>query len=217
MLLDFLLHPDKALLGLAVELGPWLYVLVFLIIFSETGLVVAPFLPGDSFLFALGSLTALASGDSGSVLSLSLLSAVLISATFLGDNTNYFIGKKIGIYLFTNDSSRLFNKKYLLNAQVFYARHGKKAIVLARFVPVARTFVPFVAGMASVPYRTYIFYSVAGALLWTQSLLWMGHYFGQIEYVKNNYYLVIIFILFLSILPALLAWAGSIPALINRK
>ncbi len=186
-------------------MGPWLYALIFAIVFCETGLVVTPFLPGDSLLFALGSMTALPDSQ----VSLLSLSLVLMLATFLGDNVNYFIGKHVGPRIFQSKTSRFFNQNYLKQTQYFYEKHGKKAVILARFIPIVRTFVPFVAGIGRMRYLHYLSYSVIGALLWTQSFLWAGHLFGELELIKKHFQIVILCVIIISIAPALIAWGRA--------
>ncbi len=187
---------------LSQSMGSWLYALIFAIIFCETGLVVTPFLPGDSLLFALGSMTALPDTQ----VDFLTLSLVLVAATFLGDNANYFIGKTIGPRIFQSKTSRFFSLKHLHRTQEFYQKHGRKAVVLARFVPIVRTFVPFIAGVGRMPYLQYLGFSMLGSLLWTQGFLWAGYSFGELELVKHNFQLVIIGVIVLSVAPALIAW-----------
>ena len=190
---------------LSQMLGPWLYALVFVIVFCETGLVVTPFLPGDSLLFALGSLTSLP----GAQVNMLILSLGFILATFAGDNLNYYIGKKFGPRVFQNTSAKFFNPDHLRRTHEFYERHGKKAVVLARFIPIVRTFVPFVAGIAQMPYGQYLAFSVIGSLLWTQSFLWAGNIFGEMEFIKQNFQIVILAVIFISVLPGLITWYRS--------
>lgn len=188
-------------LGLWAQIyGPWLYLGLFLIIFAETGLVVAPFLPGDSLLFAVGALTSLELGG----LSLGLLSILLVLAALLGDNLNYRIGSYLGPKVFVQERSLFFSRKHLERTQNFYSKHGTKAVVMARFVPIVRTFVPFVAGVGRMPFKKYLFFSFFGAVLWTQIFLWAGHLFGQAPAVKRHFHFVIFGVIFLSILPVLI-------------
>jgi len=186
-------------------MGAWLYAIIFLIIFSETGLVFAPFLPGDSLLFALGSLTALPSSG----VDFLTLSVLLMFATFFGDNVNYFVGKKLGPKIFSSQKNNFFNTNHLLKTKGFYEKHGKKAVILARFVPIVRTFAPFVAGIGQMPYMQYLGYSIFGALLWTQSFLWAGNLFGELEVIKRNFQLVILVVIAISMLPIFWAWIKS--------
>lgn len=197
-LLDIILHLDKHLAALSVEYGIWLYTILFLIIFAETGLVVTPFLPGDSLLFAVGALCATGS------LNVFIVLALLIIAAILGDTLNYTIGHKLGLKPFEKGNSRIFKKSYLEKTEHFYEKYGGKTIIIARFIPIVRTFAPFVAGVGSMRYSTFIGYNVAGALLWIISLVLAGYFFGNIEIVKKNFSLVVIMIIIISILPAII-------------
>lgn len=181
------------------QMGPWIYVLMFLIIFAETGLIVTPFLPGDSLLFALGALTAIEGG-----LSLTALIVLLIVAAILGDAVNYSIGRWFGLRLFTNPNSRIFNPSHLAKTQRFYDKHGGKTIVLARFMPIVRTYAPFVAGMSRMSYSQFGFYNVTGGVVWILSFLLAGHFFGNIPQVKTNFHYVIGAIIVISVLPAVI-------------
>jgi len=198
-LVDLLLHLDQHLNEWAATLGPWLYAVLFLIVFCETGLVVTPFLPGDSLLFAVG---ALASID-GSPLSLPLVALVLIVAAVTGDAVNYSIGSYLGPAVFTSERSRLLDKRHLVRTQLFYERHGGKTIFLARFVPIIRTFAPFVAGIGRMRYGYFATYNVTGALTWVLSLLLAGYFFGQLPIVKRNFEIVILGIIVISLVPVL--------------
>jgi membrane-associated protein len=182
---------------LAAELGPWTYLLLFAIVFCETGLVVTPFLPGDSLLLAVGALAAI----DGSPLSLPLLLILLFTAAIAGDNVNYWIGYRVGPRVFSSERSWLFNKKYLLRAQEFYEKYGGKAIVLARFVPIIRTFAPFVAGIGRMKYRWFLFYSLTGGAVWVLLFVLGGYAFGNVPVVKRNFHLVIFAVIFVSLLP----------------
>ncbi len=177
-------------------MGPWIYVILFAIIFSETGLVIFPFLPGDSLLFAVGALTAVEGA-----LDFKISAAVLVFASILGDSTNYWIGRGGGRKLFTNPHSRIFNPKHLESTQEFYRRHGRRTIFLARFLPIFRTYAPFVAGLGRVDYARFVTYSVSGSFVWIGLFLFVGNRFGNMEAVKSNFHLVIIAILFLSAVP----------------
>lgn len=194
---DFIRHIDKHLVEMAQTLGPGLYVVLFLIVFAETGLVVTPFLPGDSLLFAVGVLCAM----EGSPLNLVVACIVLLVAAVLGDAVNYHIGRVVGPKVFTSQTSRLLNKKHLVRTQLFYEKHGPKTIIIARFVPIVRTFAPFVAGIGQMQYRRFFVYNVAGAMLWVLLLVPLGYVFADTEIVKNRFELVIFAIIFLSILP----------------
>ena len=203
--LDVFLHLDAHLNEWAIALGPWLYVVLFLVVFCETGLVVTPFLPGDSLLFAIG---ALASID-GSPISLPLMVVLLIAAAVLGDAVNYSIGSYVGPAVFTSERSRLLNPEHLRRTQEFYARHGRKTIFLARFVPIVRTFAPFVAGIGRMSYPVFAAWNVTGGFVWVVSLTLAGYFFGEIPVVKNNFETVILAIIGISVLPILLEYLRS--------
>jgi membrane-associated protein len=196
-LLDVFLHLDAHLGEWAGVLGPWLYLVLFLIVFCETGLVVTPFLPGDSLLFAAGALCAL----DGSPLSVGPLAVLLIVAAVSGDAVNYAIGSYLGPAVFTSEHSRFLNRQHLIRTQQFYARHGGKTIFLARFVPIVRTFAPFVAGIGRMRYAYFATYNVTGALAWVLSFLVAGYWFGQIPTVKRNFHIVIVAIIVISVMP----------------
>jgi membrane-associated protein len=197
--LDVLLHLDAHLNDWAAALGPWLYLVLFAVVFCETGLVVTPFLPGDSLLFAVGALASLA----GSPLSLPGLIALLIAAAVLGDAANYAIGHYLGPAVFTSERSRIFNRRHLVRTQEFYARHGRKTIFLARFVPIVRTFAPFVAGIGRMCFAVFAMWNVSGAVTWVVGLTLAGYFFGQIPIVKNHFETVILAIVAISLMPIL--------------
>jgi membrane-associated protein len=196
-ILDIFLHLDAHLNEWAGSLGAWLYLLLFLIIFCETGLVVTPFLPGDSLLFAVGALAATA----GSPLSLPWLLVLLTVAAILGDAANYTIGFHVGPKVFCSESSWLLNKQHLLRTQRFYERHGGKTIILARFIPIIRTFAPFVAGIGRMHYPRFALFNVTGGIGWVASFLVLGYWFGNLPGVKKNFQYVILAIIFISVLP----------------
>ena len=179
------------------SLGPLAYGGLFLIIFVETGVVVMPFLPGDSLLFTVG---ALAAGEKPAF-SLGVLYPLLMAAALLGDNCNYFLGKKFGRGLFNNPNSKLFKRENLVKTEAFFAKHGPKAIIMARFVPIVRTFMPFVAGMGAMTYGRFLMFSVMGAILWVGICVTGGYFFGNIPFVKKNFELVLIGIIAVSVLP----------------
>jgi membrane-associated protein len=181
----------------AGAMGPWLYVVLFLIIFCETGLVVMPFLPGDSLLFAVG---AIAAAD-GSPINVVLTILLLIAAGILGDAVNYAIGKKMGPAVFKRDDSRWLNKRHLEKTHEFYERHGGKTIIIARFAPIIRTFAPFVAGIGKMTYARFALFNVTGAILWVCTFIIAGYAFGNIPAVKRNFQFVIIGIIVVSLLP----------------
>ena len=197
---EIAVHLDTHLAQFVAEHGAWVYALLFTIIFIETGLVVWPFLPGDSLLFVTGAIAAAGGMDIATVM------AVLVAAALCGDNVNYGIGRWIGPRIFQYEKSRWFNPAHLKRAHAFYERHGGKTIILARFLPIVRTYVPFVAGIGAMPYARYIGFCVAGALLWVGSLCTAGYFFGNLPVVKNNLSTVIVLIVLVSITPGLAAW-----------
>ena len=198
--LDLFLHLDQHLNEWAGIFGPWLYLVLFLIIFCETGLVVTPFLPGDSLLFAIGALASI----EGSPLSLPLIAILLITAAVLGDAVNYAIGSYLGPMVFSSDRARLLNRRHLERTHEFYERHGGKTIFLARFVPIIRTFAPFIAGIGRMSYRFFAAYNVTGAISWVLAFLLAGYWFGQLPTVKRNFHIVILAIIAISLLPMLI-------------
>ncbi len=195
--IDIVLHLDKHLQMLVQNYGTWVYLILFAIVFCETGLVVTPFLPGDSLLFVAGALAA-AGG-----LNVHLLVVLLIIAAILGDAVNYSIGRYLGPKVFHDEGSRFLNRAYLNKAHEFYERHGGKTIIIARFIPIIRTYAPFVAGIGSMLYPRFAMFNVVGAVIWVVSLAYAGFFFGNIPWVKSNLSLVIITIIILSILPAI--------------
>ena len=194
-LIDFILHIDQHLVEISAQYGVWIYAVLFLIIFCETGLVVTPFLPGDSLLFAAGGIAAVGS------MNIHVMVALLLAAAILGDATNFMIGKFFGRKLFANPDSKIFRQLYLEKTHAFYEKHGGKTIIIARFVPIVRTFAPFVAGMGSMHYGTFIRYNIIGAVLWVLSFSYAGYFFANIPVVKNNLALVMVAIIVISILP----------------
>jgi membrane-associated protein len=199
--ISFILHVDVHLLELFNQYGLWIYGILFLIIFCETGLVVTPFLPGDSLLFATGALVV------GTTLDVNVMALVVLTAAILGNIVNYTIGHFFGEQLFRNPNSKIFRRDYLQKAQDFYARHGGKTIVMTRFVPIIRTFAPFAAGMSAMTYKRFLVYNVVGALLWVGIFLYAGYYFGNLPIVRKNFTLLIFGILILSVLPIVIeAW-----------
>lgn len=202
---DVILHLDKHLDAIIRDFGNWTYVIFFAVIFMETGLVVTPFLPGDSLLFAVGAFAAIGSLD------VRLLLALLIVAAIAGDTVNYWAGFFVGPKVFNKEKSLLLNKEHLHRTHRFYERYGGKTIILARFVPIIRTFAPFVAGIGSMNYRTFIVYNVTGGSGWVALFVLGGYFFGNIPIVKNNFSVVIFAIIFISILP------GVIEFLRHRK
>jgi membrane-associated protein len=195
--LDRVLHLNVYLPLWADEMGPWVYLILFAVIFCETGLVVTPILPGDSLLFAVGAVIALPT----STLNLPLMLAVLIAAAVLGDAVNYYLGFKIGPAVFRSEKSWLFNKKHLLRTQQFYEKYGGKTIILARFMPIIRTFAPFVAGIGKMEYRRFFVYNATGGAAWVLICVLSGYYFGGIEFIQKNFELVIVAIVLISVMP----------------
>jgi membrane-associated protein len=204
-LLEVVRHLDEHLARLSAQMGGWLYTLLFAIIFAETGLVIFPFLPGDSLLFAVGALVAV----EGSGLSLPLMTALLLVAAIAGDATNYFIGRAVGPRVFSKEDSWLLNKKHLLKAEAFYRRHGGKAIFLARFAPLLRTFAPFVAGIGRMNLVRFWFFNISGGICWVVGFLLAGYFFGNIPAVKRNFEFVILGIIVVSLLPVVVEWYRS--------
>jgi membrane-associated protein len=191
---DFVLHIDQHLLDLATAYGAWIYAILFLIVFLETGVVVTPLLPGDSLLFAAGALAA------AGVLDIRIVIAVLTVAAIIGDNMNYWIGRTVGPRVFT-ETSRWLKREHLLRTQRFYEKHGGKTVVIARFVPIVRTFAPFVAGVGRMRYARFLAFDVAGGFLWVWGFGLLGYFFGNQPIVKENFGLAIIGIIVISLLP----------------
>jgi membrane-associated protein len=182
------------------QLGPWLYVILFAVIFAETGLVITPFLPGDSLLFAIGAACAI----DGSPLSITILVPLLIVAAVVGDAVNYAVGAKLGPAVFTSETSRFLNRKHLHRTRDFYDRYGGKTIIIARFIPIIRTFAPFVAGIGKMSYSRFFSFNVVGAILWVALMTIAGKVFGELEIVKKRFHVVIFAIIFISVLPAII-------------
>ena len=194
-LIDFILHIDQHLIELTQTYGLWIYAILFLIVFCETGLVVTPFLPGDSLLFAAGTVAALGG------MNVHMAAALLLAAAVIGDAANFAVGKYFGEKLFAKPDSRVFKREYLDKTHAFYEKYGGKTIILARFVPIVRTFAPFVAGMGDMHYGRFIRYNIIGALMWVGLLTYAGYFFGELPVVKNNFGLVVIGIIVVSVLP----------------
>jgi len=198
--IDIVLHIDKYMLSIVSQYGVWTYLILFCIIFCETGFVVTPFLPGDSLLFATGALCG--AGFLNPVYIFILLSVAAIG----GDNVNYWIGRWVGPAIFEREKTRFINKKHLERAHAFYEKHGGKTIVIARFVPIIRTFAPFVAGIARMTYIRYIAYSVSGGLFWIGFFIFIGYFFGNLPIIKRNFSVAIYVIIFLSLMPGLIEY-----------
>lgn len=203
--LDFFMNLDKHLFTMIMDYGVWIYLILFLIIFVETGLVVMPFLPGDSLLFAAGTFCAGVVGASGETASLNLwlILGLLFVAAVLGDTVNYYLGKNVGLKILNwkIGDKQLVNPKYIDQTHEFYEKNGPKTIIIARFVPIVRTFAPFVAGIGSMHYSTFIKYNIVGGFIWVFGLTLMGYFFGNIPFVQNNFETVIFGIIGLSLLP----------------
>lgn len=200
LLLDFVLNIDAHLTELISLYGIWIYVILFLIIFCETGLVITPFLPGDSLLFVAGALAAIP----GNPMNVHLIVLTLTIAAILGDASNYIIGRFFGERLFSNPNSKVFKQSYLEKTHNFYKKHGGKTIILARFVPIVRTFAPFVAGMGHMSYRHFSLYNVTGGIFWVVLFSYAGYFFGGMEIIQKNLELLIVLIIFISILPGVI-------------
>jgi membrane-associated protein len=195
-LVDFVLHLDKHLSSAILTFGLWTYLILFFVIFLETGFVVTPFLPGDSLLFAAGTFAA------AGVLDIVWLFVLLSAAAIIGDTANYWIGHFVGPKVFRQEKSRFFKKKYLDRTHRFYEKYGAETIIIARFVPIVRTFAPFVAGIGRMSYWKFISYNVVGGIGWVAVFLFGGYFFGNIPFVKKNFSLVIIIIIIISTIPA---------------
>ncbi len=202
-LINFILQVDVHLANVIAIFGLWTYVILFAVIFAETGFVVTPFLPGDSLLFAVGTFASIG------LLSIWKAYLLLLAAAILGDSVNYWIGHKIGYRLFSKKDSRIFKVSYLEKTQEFYRKHGVKTIILARFVPIVRTFAPFVAGIGKMEYRTFLTYNVVGAFLWVTLFTLAGYFFGKIPFIKENFEYVVIGIVIISLLPMLFEYLRS--------
>ncbi len=198
-IVDLFLHLDQYLTNIISEYGTWTYLILFLVIFVETGLVVMPFLPGDSLLFAAGALAANPENN----LNVVLLMTLLFIAAFLGDTLNYTIGDYLGPKVFRRDY-RFLKRKYLLQTQAFYEKHGGKTIIFARFIPIIRTFAPFVAGVGTMKYSRFISYNIIGGFIWVVAFTMIGFFFGNLPIVKKNFTLIIFAIIFISILPPII-------------
>jgi membrane-associated protein len=199
-LIDFILHIDVHLAQLATAYGPWLFLILFLIIFCETGLVVTPFLPGDSMLFVTGAIAA------AGAFNIHLMVATLILAAVLGDSANYQIGRMIGLKVFDKPDSRIFKRKHLDRTHAFYERHGGKTIIIARFAPIVRTFAPFVAGVGAMRYTRFLSYNIVGAVAWVAAFSYAGYFFGNLPLVKKNLSLLILAIVVISLMPAVMGF-----------
>jgi membrane-associated protein len=196
LLIDFIIHIDQHLLALCTSYGIWVYAILFIIIFCETGLVVTPFLPGDSLLFAVGSLAAIGA------LNVAVGSVLLMAAAIAGDTVNYWAGNYVGPRVFYEEHSRFLNKEYLHRTHAFYEKHGGKTIIIARFLPIIRTFAPFVAGIGEMTYARFIAFNVVGGVLWVTAFVCGGYLFGNIPLIKNNFSLVILALVLIPGIPS---------------
>ena len=196
--INFIIHIDRHLSELSAQYGAWIYAILFAIIFCETGLVITPFLPGDSLLFAAGSIAALGS------MNIHTMVLLLIIAAIIGDAVNFAVGKYLGERLFANPDSRIFRRSHLQRTESFYAKHGGKTIILARFVPIVRTFAPFVAGMGHMRYGRFFRFNIIGGIAWVALFSYAGFWFGQRQIVKENLTLILLAIIMISILPAII-------------
>lgn len=201
--IDIMLHLDRHLAMLVTQYGAWVYAILFIIVFCETGLVVTPFLPGDSLLFVAGALAAAGGMHIG------LLIVLLIVAAVLGDAVNYAVGSWFGPKVFRWENSRFFNRTAFDRTHAFYEKHGGKTVIIARFMPLIRTFAPFVAGVAQMSYARFAMFNVTGAVLWVASLSLAGYWFGNLPWVKDNLTLVILVIIAISLAPLAVAWARA--------
>jgi membrane-associated protein len=201
--IDVVLNLDKHLIEMVEQYGVWIYAILFAIIFSETGFVVTPFLPGDSLLFVAGAVAATGG------MNVHLLAALLIAAAVLGNSVNYAVGRWLGRHFFTNRGSRWLNPAHLEKAHAFYEQHGGKAVVISRFLPIVRTYIPFVAGMAAMEPVRYTAFNVAGAVLWVGSLCYAGYFFGNIPWIRGNLTAIIVGIIVVSVLPLVYAYLRS--------
>ncbi|KQQ49898.1 hypothetical protein ASF84_22085 [Pseudomonas sp. Leaf127] len=201
--LDLILHLDAYLDLLVTNYGAWIYAILFLVIFCETGLVIMPFLPGDSLLFIAGAVAA------GGGMDPVLLGGLLMLAAIMGDSTNYVIGRTMGEKLFNKPNSKIFRRDYLVRTHLFYERHGGKTVTMARFLPILRTFAPFVAGVAHMPYLRFFTFSVLGSILWVGSLVTLGYYFGNVPFIKKHLTLMVLVIILVSLLPMLIGLVRS--------
>ena len=196
--IDIILHLDVYLDMLVNNYGPWIYAILFLVIFCETGLVVMPFLPGDSLLFIAGAVAA------GGGMDPVLLAGLLMLAAIMGDSTNYVIGRTVGERLFSTPNSKIFRRDYLEKTHDFYERHGGKTVTMARFLPIFRTFAPFVAGVARMFYPRFFMFSVFGTILWVGGLVTLGYFFGNVPFIKSNLSLLVVGIILLSLVPMII-------------
>jgi len=210
--IDFILHIDKHLADIVNQYQTWTYLILFVIVFCETGLVVTPFLPGDSLLFAAGAVAALP----GNPLSVYTIVMLLMAAAFIGDNTNYFIGKYLGHFVYEKNF-KLIKREYLDKTHGFYEKHGGKTLIIARFMPIIRTFAPFVAGVGEMTYKRFLLFCIIGNILWVNLFAFAGYFVGNSPFIKKNFSLVIFLIIFVSLIPSLVAVGKQITAKYKKK
>ncbi len=196
-IINFFIHFDTYLFHLINLFGAWVYVILFAIIFAETGLIITPFLPGDSLLFSVGTIAG------NGMLNIWLVYWIMLVAAIAGDTVNYWVGHYLGPKVFSKENSRFFNKVYLEKTREFYRKHGGKAVIIARFMPIVRTFAPFVAGIGKMHYRTFILYNVVGAFLWVTSFTFAGYFFGGLKFVQDNFEFVVLGIILISFMPGI--------------
>jgi membrane-associated protein len=199
-MIDFVLHIDTHLAEIVTTYNIWTYLILFAIVFAETGLVVTPFLPGDSLLFAAGAIAALP----GNPLSPALLVLIIMVAVFSGDNTNYFVGRFLGDTVYSKNY-KLIKREYLDDTHKFYEKHGGITIIIARFMPIVRTFAPFVAGVGKMKYIKYLSFSIVGSIIWVNAFIWAGYFFGNIPFVRKNFSMVVLLIILISVMPPIYA------------
>jgi membrane-associated protein len=197
---DFIVHIDEHLANIITLFGGWTYFILFAIIFVETGVVIAPFLPGDSLLFAVGALAG------GGLLNIWETYIIMLAAAIIGDTANYWIGHHMGPKIFAKENSRLFNREYLEKTREFYEKYGGKAVIIARFMPIIRTFAPFVAGIGNMHYNTFLLYNVTGGFLWVTSLTFAGYFFGGLSFIKDNFEYMVLGIIAISLLPMVIEY-----------
>lgn len=209
LMIDFIIHINEYLKQIVETLGPGAYLVMFLVVFAETGLVVTPFLPGDSLLFAAGTLSAMTNTTTGQpFLNVWITCVVFMLAAFLGDNVNYWFGRTLGPKVM-HENSRIFRKSYMDRTQEFFHKHGPRAVIMARFVPIVRTFAPFMAGVGHMGYGRYISFSLAGTVLWVGIFVTLGYFFGNIPAVQENFTVAILGIIAVSLLPGVWHWASA--------
>ncbi|MBL8048672.1 MAG: VTT domain-containing protein [Chthonomonas sp.] len=211
--LDFILHLDEKVFAIIRDFGAQAYLIFFLIIFAETGLVIMPFLPGDSLLFALGMFA----NPTKHALNIWILIPLLVAAAFIGDNLNYQIGRRMGARIIARGGTKFFKLEHIEKTQEFFAKHGGWTLVLARWVPIVRTFAPFVAGMGNMPFQTFLRFSFFGGLFWVASCVLAGYFFGQIPWVQDNFEIAMLIVLFASLIPIIIKIRSAKKASAKRK